>query len=335
MSEALTAAQTSTPGTSPSSATAAGVTSASRVLPGRAPRPPRRVRRRRAVPARRSGPARRCAASPPAGPGTRRRRPAGTPRTPLPRAAPAAVTVPPPGSSTCGADGPAGQQVEPDQPSHVVGPRLPGDVGGPARLHHPPVLDHHQPVAEHRGVHRVVGDHHGRAGEPGQMAAQLGPDLQPGPGVQRGQRLVQQQQRRLGGQRPGQRHALRLPTGDRPGPRPRQVGDPDPLQPAPSPAGGPPAGVRRGPADRTRRCPARSGGGTAGSPGTPRRPVARAAARGRRGPGRPARCRRPRSGRRPGRAARPGPAARWTSPRRWVRAAPRPRPARRPGPAPG
>ncbi|GIG93267.1 hypothetical protein Pen02_82030 [Plantactinospora endophytica] len=66
----------------------------------------------------------------------------------------------------------------------------------------------------------------------GQVPLEFGPVVQPGPGVQRGQRLVEQQQCRFDGQRPGQRHPLRLPAGELPGFAPGLLGQPHPVQPA-------------------------------------------------------------------------------------------------------
>jgi len=62
------------------------------------------------------------------------------------------------------------------------------------------------------------------------MAAQFGPYVEPRAGVQRRQRLVQQQQPRMGGQRAGQRDPLRLPAGQPPRLDGRVVGQPHPLQ---------------------------------------------------------------------------------------------------------
>ena len=153
--------------------------------------------------------------------------------------------------------------------------------------------------------------------------------VQPGAGVQRGERLVEQQQ-------PGRRARARAsatrwacPPESCRGRRPAWSARP--TRSSQSAALGPGRGLctPAGRAARRRRCPARSGAGRAGSPGTRRRP----AALGRR--------RTPRSGRRGpaverdvpvGRAApaRPAPAARWSCRRRWGRAA---RPPRRPATA--
>ena len=58
-----------------------------------------------------------------------------------------------------------------------------------------------------------MGDDHGRAGVRGEVVAQDGAHRQAGRGVQRAQRLVQEQQARGGRQCAGQRHALRLTAG--------------------------------------------------------------------------------------------------------------------------
>ena len=52
--------------------------------------------------------------------------------------------------------------------------------------------------------------------EVAQVPAQLGADVQPGAGVERGERLVEQQQPRVGGQGAGQGDPLRLPAGQAP-----------------------------------------------------------------------------------------------------------------------
>ncbi|GAA3166115.1 hypothetical protein GCM10020001_109200 [Nonomuraea salmonea] len=75
-----------------------------------------------------------------------------------------------------------------------------------------------------------MGDQHGRAVEVGEVAAQLGADCKPGVGVERGQRLVQQEQLGPYGERTGQRHPLRLPTGQLPRPGTGPIGQPHAFQ---------------------------------------------------------------------------------------------------------
>ena len=90
-----------------------------------------------------------------------------------------------------------------------------------------------QPVGEHERFERVVGDQQARPGEVGQMPPEFGLHVQPGLGVEGGQRLVEQQQRRLSGQRPGQRHPLGLAPGQLGGLTARQVVQAEPAEPGP------------------------------------------------------------------------------------------------------
>ncbi|CAM5437813.1 hypothetical protein SFUMM280S_09567 [Streptomyces fumanus] len=127
--------------------------------------------------------------------------------------------------------GPPAVEVEADQPGDVVGARVPGNVAGGALLDDPAVLDHDQPVGQHHRVQRVVRDQHGDGLELREMAAQPGPYLQPGTGVQRGERLVEQQQSGPGRQGAGEGDALRLTPGETPGPGVGVVGQAHPVQP--------------------------------------------------------------------------------------------------------
>ena len=88
-----------------------------------------------------------------------------------------------------------------------------GDVGRGALLDDPAVLDDDQPVGQHHGVQRVVRDQDGDGLELGQVAPELGADLQAGAGVQGGQRLVEEQQPGAGGQGAGEGDALGLAAG--------------------------------------------------------------------------------------------------------------------------
>ncbi|CAM5601086.1 hypothetical protein SGRIM128S_06429 [Streptomyces griseomycini] len=95
--------------------------------------------------------------------------------------------------------GPAAVQVEAHQLGDVLGARAARDVGGRALLHDPALLHDDQAVGQHHGVQRVVRDEHGDGLEGGQVAAELGAHLQPGAGVQGGERFVQEQQPGVGG----------------------------------------------------------------------------------------------------------------------------------------
>jgi hypothetical protein len=65
----------------------------------------------------------------------------------------------------------------------------------------------------------------------GQVPVQVRPGVEAGTGVERGERLVEQQQGRFGGERPGQRHPLGLPAGELARLAVGQVGQSDPGQP--------------------------------------------------------------------------------------------------------
>ena len=111
------------------------------------------------------------------------------------------------------------------------------------------------------------------------MAAQVAADVAAGAGVERGERLVEQEQAGLGGQRPGQRDPLGLTARQRARGGGRR-GRPRPTRSSQAAAVARASALRRrrGPAARRRRSRARSGWGTAGSPGTRRRPAAAPAA---------------------------------------------------------
>ena len=104
--------------------------------------------------------------------------------------------------------GGAGIQVEADQPGDVLGGGAPGDLGRRALLHHAPVLEHEQPVGQHERLEGVVGDEQARPGEVGEVALELGLHVEAGAGVEGRERLVEQQQRRVAGERPGERDPL-------------------------------------------------------------------------------------------------------------------------------
>ena len=147
------------------------------------------------------------------------------------------------------------------------GGQVDGQVGDDARRG---AGQHEHPVAEVDALVDVVGDQQHRAAvlaaHPQQQVLELGPGLR----VDRRERLVHQQQRRPGGQRPGDRHPLLHAAGELPRVlgrrRPRDRPTPAPRAPAPA------ARRARTPATAagTRRCRARTATGTASgcSPGT-------------------------------------------------------------------
>ena len=71
-------------------------------------------------------------------------------------------------------------------------------------------LDDDESVGEDDRIDGVVGDEQAGAVEGGEVAAQLRPHRHPGRGVEGGERLVEQEQARIGGQGPGEGDALRL-----------------------------------------------------------------------------------------------------------------------------
>ena len=99
-----------------------------------------------------------------------------------------------------------------------VGDRL-GRRGGVdllrgADLHDPAALHQRDPVGEGEGLDLVVGDVHGGQVQVELDLAEFDPQPLPEPGVQVGQRLVEQQHAGLHDQAAGQCDALHLPTGE-------------------------------------------------------------------------------------------------------------------------
>src|SRR3954463_5797289 len=93
-------------------------------------------------------------------------------------------------------------------------PRLVGPGGGGALLLDAAGAHDHDPVAEGQRLELVVGDEHRRGAGGPEDPHDLGADLEPQVVVEAGEGLVEEQDRRFGGQGPGQRHALALATGE-------------------------------------------------------------------------------------------------------------------------
>ena len=92
--------------------------------------------------------------------------------------------------------------------------RLAPDLGDRTLLDDPAGPHHRHPVGDGERLLVVVGDHQrGGAGRP-QDVAQVGGQAFAQAGVEGRQRLVEQQQARLGGERPGQGDALALAAGE-------------------------------------------------------------------------------------------------------------------------
>ena len=87
-----------------------------------------------------------------------------------------------------------------------------------ANLHHPAAVDDQHPVGEREDVEHIVGDQQNRARTPGEHPPQHRPGRRRTGDIEPGQRLVEDQHIRIGRQRPGQCHPLRLTAGDLGGP---------------------------------------------------------------------------------------------------------------------
>ena len=122
-------------------------------------------------------------------------------------------------SRIVGAAAGAAQHVEPDQPGDVVGGRPLRDLGGGAVLRDPAVVEDQHPVG-HASSRRAASWVTSTAtpSKSARCRAQLEPQRHRDPDVEGGQRLVEQQQPGLGGQRPGDRDPLRLAAGQLRGP---------------------------------------------------------------------------------------------------------------------
>ena len=129
-------------------------------------------------------------------------------------------------------------EVEADHGGDVGAAGLAEDLAGGAGLGHPAVLDEDEAVGEGQGVEGVVGHEHGHAvvgGQPrGEVAAGPGPGLR----VQGRQRLVEEQERRVGRQGTGQRHPGGLAGGELPRPGLGLGAESDPLELGERPSAG-------------------------------------------------------------------------------------------------
>ena len=87
-------------------------------------------------------------------------------------------------------------------------------LGGRRQLPQRAVDDHRDAVGERGGIGEVVGDQQRRDGEGAQLGRQLVAHDAPRVGIERGQRLVEQQDLRLPGQRARQRDPLALAAAE-------------------------------------------------------------------------------------------------------------------------
>ncbi len=103
---------------------------------------------------------------------------------------------------------------EPDELRHGAAVRHVVDFLGRGDLQQPPFLEHRHPVGHGQRLFLVVGDQQGGGTKLLLQCTDLVAQMAPHAGIQRGQRLVQQQRTRIDGQRARQRHALLLPAGE-------------------------------------------------------------------------------------------------------------------------
>ena len=85
---------------------------------------------------------------------------------------------------------------------------------GRAHLHDPPVPEHRHPVAERERLALVVRDVDRGAPELVEQVLEILEQAIAEPAVERSERLVQQEHRRLRSERAGERHALLLASGE-------------------------------------------------------------------------------------------------------------------------
>ena len=100
-----------------------------------------------------------------------------------------------------------------------------GELAGRALLHDPAGVDDRDAVAEHRGLGEVVRHEQRRDGGVAQHGRELARRARARAGVERRQRLVEQQRARRHRQRAGERDALALAARQRPRPRGRELLD--------------------------------------------------------------------------------------------------------------
>lgn len=109
--------------------------------------------------------------------------------------------------------GRAAIEVESDQVCDVVGARAAGDLGRRSFLDDRAVLDDDETVGQYHRVERIVRDQHSMTWIVGQMVCEIRANARACARIQCGKRFVEQQQRRVGRERSGERDSLRLATG--------------------------------------------------------------------------------------------------------------------------
>jgi hypothetical protein len=141
----------------------------------------------------------------------------------------------------------AGVEVRAGELGDPTGTRASGDLDRCADLGDPTLVEHDHPVGEDSCVDRIVGDEESHTGERSEVTTEIPSDFVAGRGVERGERLVEQEKGGFGGERTGERDPLRLASGELRGRRPFPSRQADPLQPTIGMAPGIPAAAAVGP----------------------------------------------------------------------------------------
>ena len=146
------------------------------------------------------------------------------------------------------------------------------DLVGRADLDHLAVAQDHDPVAELERLGEVVGDEHHRLADlvvqPDDLVLHVAADQR----VEGRERLVEEQHRRVAGERAGQADALLHAAGELVGVAALEAGRARRGRPPRRPWRGAPSCPCRGPRGRRRRCRSPGGAAAARSAGTPSRP---------------------------------------------------------------
>ena len=146
-----------------------------------------------------------------------------------------------------------------EQPRHLRRGGAGEHLGARSRLQQPALVDDEDLVGEQGRLLGVVGDEDGGQARLALQAAQLAAQFLADRGVERAERLVEQHQPRLEGERPGERDALPLAAGQLAGQPARQAVEAQRAQP--------PGGQRRvGAGPRTAPAARRCGRGTGPGP---------------------------------------------------------------------
>ena len=132
--------------------------------------------------------------------------------------------------------GRAAEQVGPSELRDPAGSRPARDLRRRARLRDPSAVEDDDVVGEHGRVDRIVRDQQPHARERREVTAEIATHVVPRGGIERGQRLVQEEHRGIGGERSGERDPLRLATRQFAAAGVAPSIEPDALQPLAGPA---------------------------------------------------------------------------------------------------